>query len=413
VEEATLTIGPLRRPVLASLTSQAVFSLNSLVLTVIAGWQLDVPSFGMFGLMFGMFALTGAVNDALLGEARAVLDTDDAGVRGALYWGQIALIPASAATFVLVGAVGGLPGSSAVAGAVAGGLWVAEAGVRRVLTARLAFGSLILNDLTFITVALLAIGAMNTSSPINLTGMLVGWALGSLASVVVGLVQMTRRERDAGRVDRRGVSSVLGFGGWRVLQSALRPLALLAARLFVVVFHSPAVLAEIELARIIAAPITTASAGIAQLLLPRMAQHPRHARSLMRRAELGLGGATIAYGIVAVAASALFGDRMEGIETELVPIAVASWVLVTLGMSLGLPATTRLVAAGLPRLVFLVRLVDNAAGLGLVFIVVTVGPPAGALIGLGVSGLIAAFWLGRVARRVPDGSQADLPRVDQ
>lgn len=382
-----------------SLVAQGTFSANSLVLTAMAAWLLPTADFGRFGVVFGTLALVGSVQDALVGEARAVFDTRSREMRATLSWG-VALVAAAAAAACAVTATTAGAGSGAVlAAAAAGAGWALATGLRRVLSAEMEYAALAANDVTFLIGALAALGALGWGGEVTLAHVLAAWAVGSMVSWSVGLAQAPAGSFVMGWWDRAAVGLVAGFGSWRVAQASLRPLALLALRLVVATVESPAAVAQLELARIVVAPITSASAGLSQYLLPNMARHPERAGALMRRWELRLTAAGVAYGVLAVGGAWALSGRLGSFDTELEPVSVAAWALLGVAMAVGLPSMARLVAAGRPRPVFTVRLVDNVVGLVGVVVLAAVGLGEVTPAALGASGILASGWLRQLAGR--------------
>jgi O-antigen/teichoic acid export membrane protein len=401
----------------APVISQGLTAGTSLLLQVVAARGLGLDQYGVFALFLSLLVSATALYTGYVGDSLAVLDRHDRTTRSAL--------SASALTaLLLVFAVG--VGSVLVVrdGDWAGGVvyaamlvaWLVEETFRRLLIARLEFWRLVVNDLAYLLGTALSLGAWFVASgEVTLVMLFAAMGVGAVTAVVVGFAQVAPRELRHLRPGWTGARAVASFAGWRSLQAALRPLALLLSRLLVANLVSLAAVGLLEAGRLVVAPLQVVINGAGSFLLAGFAAGERSGdgstKTLANRAALMLVGVTVAGGVLMALFARPLGRLMTGTEVE--PLLLLGWVAYLGVWAAGLPYVTEVVARKLSRAVFVTRLIDSVAGLVLVAAVLSAGQPLTWVPWLMALGGLYSFWrLRALALRTRSLGPVTRGRVD-
>jgi O-antigen/teichoic acid export membrane protein len=401
----------------APVISQGLTAGTSLLLQVVAARGLGLAQYGVFALFLSLLVSATALYTGFVGDSLAVLDRHDPRIRSALAASALTawiLCFAAGAGCVLVVRHGDLTGGLVYAAMLVA--WLIEETFRRLLIARLEFWKLVVNDLSY----LLGTGSALTAwflaaGTVTLTMLLAAMGVGAVAAVVVGLAQVPSKELRRLNLGWSGAREVASFAGWRSLQAALRPTALLLSRVLVANVVSLAAVGALEAGRLVVAPLQVLINGAGSFLLAGFAAGERSGdsstRTLADRAAVVLGGVTVFGG----AAMALFarplGKLMTGGEVE--SLLLLGWVAYLGVWATGLPYVMEVVARKLSRAVFATRLVDSVAGLVLATAALSAGMPLTVVPWLMALGGAYSFWrLRALALRTRERGPGARSRVD-
>jgi O-antigen/teichoic acid export membrane protein len=400
---------------MAAVASQFVNAGSSLLLQVIAARTLGAEGFARFVLLSaGLITIT-TLQTAWVGDSLTVLDRFDPGIRAALVLSVIGTtvlgLLAGIALAVSMGLTGFL---GTVLYAMLICLWLLEEVGRRLMGARLEFGRLVLNDLTYVTATLVTVYLFASLHSINLDMMLASMSFGALVAIIAACLQLPREEY--GRMGTGGADlrTVAKFAGWRSGQAGLRPLSLLSARIAISTFASRSALASIEAARLLISPVLTLINGVGSFLLPNFAVRARRGFPLQTKEAVKAGAAMAAGACVTGAVALAFADELGPLITsgrfELDRTAVLGWSLLAVSIAVTMPLVLTATAYRMTRLVFIVRAIESVAGLGLTVLLLSVRSDLAALTPycLGIGGVVSAAYLWRrLGRGDRDGALDD------
>ncbi|MEU4701857.1 hypothetical protein [Nonomuraea dietziae] len=392
-----------------SVASQAVTALGSLVLQLVAVRFIGPVALGAFALLSAILVTATTVYTSWVGDSLNVLDRFDPALRSSLVASALFFATVGSAVGVALALVLRLMGPAGVAlFAVLITLWLAQETFRRVLHARLEFGALLANDLTYVITTLVFLGGLRLiTGGFDLDGILLAMCVGCLAALAVTLRRLPRQEYALVRPRLAGMRELSAFAAWRSAQSSLRPLTLLVTRVAIDTFASRTVLAVVEAARLLMTPALTLISGAGGYLLPtfvrqRDAGIPMRPRNALV-GSLVLAGVSCACGVAAIATLGFFGPLITGGAFTLDAVSVGGWAVYAVSFSATLPLASMATAYKQSRLVFLVRGAETAVGLAAVLILLVLRPDLAVFapycIGLGgmVSGLLL-WWRLRIIR---------------
>jgi O-antigen/teichoic acid export membrane protein len=401
----------------APVISQGLTAGTSLLLQVVAARGLGLDQYGVFALFLSLLVSATALYTGYVGDSLAVLDRHDPETRSAL--------SASALTGLLlcfavgVGSVAVVRDGDWIGGLVYAAMlvaWLVEETFRRLLIARLEFWKLVVNDLAYLLGTALSLAAWFVSSgKVTLVMLFAAMGVGAVTAVVVGFAQVPPRELRRLSPGWTGARAVASFAGWRSLQAALRPVALLLSRLLVANLVGLAAVGLLEAGRLVVAPLQVIINGAGSFLLAGFAAGERSGdgstRTLANRAALMLVGVTVAGGALMALFARPLGKLMTGTEVE--PLLLLGWVAYLGVWAAGLPYVTEVVARKLSRAVFVTRLIDSAAGLALVAAALSAGLALTWVPWLMALGGLYSFWrLRALALRTRSIEPVSPGRVD-
>ncbi|HEV7977710.1 hypothetical protein [Amycolatopsis sp.] len=401
----------------APVISQGLTAGTSLLLQVVAARGLGLDQYGVFALFLSLLVSATALYTGYVGDSLAVLDRHDQTTRSAL--------SASALTALLlcfavgVGSVAVVRDGDWIGGLVYAAMlvvWLVEETFRRLLIARLEFWKLVVNDLAYLLGTALSLAAWFVSSgKVTLVMLFAAMGVGAVTAVVVGFAQVPPRELRRLSPSWAGARAVASFAGWRSLQAALRPLALLLSRLLVANLVSLAAVGLLEAGRLVVAPLQVIINGAGSFLLAGFAAGERSGdgstKTLANRAALMLVGVTVVGGALMALFARPLGKLMTGTEVE--PMLLLGWVAYLGVWAAGLPYVTEVVARKLSRAVFVTRLIDSVAGLALVAAALSAGLSLTWVPWLMALGGLYSFWrLRALALRTRSIEPVSRGRVD-
>ncbi|SDW33429.1 hypothetical protein SAMN05421504_101294 [Amycolatopsis xylanica] len=345
---------------LAPVVSQGVTAGTSLLLQVVAARQLGLAEYGVFAVFLALLVSATALHAGYVGDSLAVLDRFDLRIRAAVVSSALlsfGLCGTAGVVFALV--LRDLGTGLLFAGMLV--LWLAEETLRRLLMARMEFWKLVWNDVSYLLGTLVALGAWYLRArEVTMPMLFAAMGVGACTAVVAGLAQLPRSELRALRPGWAGMGEVASFAGWRAAQAALRPTALLLARVLVAQLISLAAVGLLEAARLVVAPLQVIINGAGSFLLAGYAAGKVQGTW---RVSLKLTAVTLGGGVVLTLAAEPLGRLMTGAPVD--GWLVLGWVVYLATWAAGLPFVTAVVAQKRSRAVFLVRVVDSVAGLAL------------------------------------------------
>jgi O-antigen/teichoic acid export membrane protein len=401
----------------APVVSQGLTAGTSLLLQVVAARGLGLVQYGVFALFLSLLVSATALYTGYVGDSLAVLDRHDRLTRSALAASALSALTLCFA--IGVGSVLVVRHGDWVSGLVYAAMlvaWLVEETFRRLLIARLEFWKLVVNDLAYLLGTVVSLGAWAvTSRTVTLTMLFAAMGVGAITAVVVGVAQVPPRELRRLGPGWTGVAEVASFAGWRSLQAALRPVALLLSRLLVANLVSLAAVGLLEAGRLVVAPLQVIINGAGSFLLAGFAAGERgggvSTRPLANRAASLLVAVTVVGGAVMALFASPLGKLMTGAEVE--PLLLLGWVAYLGVWAAGLPYVTEVVARKLSRAVFVTRLVDSVAGLGLVAVALWAGMPLMTVPWLMALGGMYSFWrLRELAARTRAPGRSSGPRSE-
>lgn len=356
------------RRALGAIAGQLSQALASLVLQLIAARALGAAGLGVFALLYGVIVIATAGSTGLIGDSLTILDRQDDAVRSGLQrWGL--LTSAAGGTVAAVaGMLTNLIGwREAILFGGALGLFLVEDIMRRLLMASMRFWSLVVVDLTGLSVSLVALVVFGKVGTLHLGAFLLALMLGQAAALLVSLPlipQVERRLAPWTPADMRGVGR---FGLWRAAQQAIRPTMLTVARIVITIAVGRAAFGQLEAGRIYAAPAMLVVQGLGTYLLCSYSRGKGAPLStLLRRAErasLLMLGATAVFGALATALAPVLGPLLIGSGYGLGAITVFGWALYAASTASLMPFASLAAVRGRQSLVVALRLADSVLSL--------------------------------------------------
>lgn len=401
---------------MGAVTAQAVTAGGSLVLQLLVARALGPSGFGTFSLLLAALVLFTAVQAGWIGDSLTVLDGADQRIRGALMASQAVFLALGSGAAYLVARLAGTGGAAAAAFATLTGLWLLEDTCRRMFMIRLRFWQLVANDVLYLaaTVATLTVLALAGLRP-GLVTVLLAMAAGAAAAVAAARWQLPEQDFRGGSLSWAGLRELGAFAFWRSAQIGIQPLGRLLTSSAIAAFAGVAALGQVQVARLLLAPLAAVLAGVGSFLLPVYSrQQPGQglvAPGSLRRQAAALIGVSAVYCVLVLVlaprlAVVLLGDRVP-VERA----TVAAWAAVSLVYAAVLPVLTASVVLKESRRLFLIRLLDLGVGVSLVVLLVLLTTPGLAPLGLVAGNLVTLVLLW--ARRRGDARPADADASGQ
>lgn len=379
----------------AALVSQGITAGSSLVLQVLALWQLGKSGLAFFAILSaGIMVTFNAVHTGLIGDALSVFDRHEPGIRRAL----VKTSAVSAAASLFVGFFGAL--LFAERSALSSGLfalallaWTVEETGRRILMARLEFWKLVVNDAVFAVASLATVGVILVIGDLSIEWLVASMLIGSIASIADAVRQLPREELELGPKAPAEMRRLIEFSGWRAGQIGIRPLSLLVSRIVIVGVASPASLGLLEAARLLIAPVLTAANGLGVFLLPTFAKRAKSDDDLGEMWSIAALSAVAAavLGTVSVIATPTV-SRLLGQDPAIPTTLVASWVVYSIAYCANIPVVNALVARREARSLFNGRLVDAAIGVALSYVLTSMSGIEAVPVGLAIGVVVGTVW---------------------
>ena len=258
--------------VASSSTAQAIQSLTSLIVLMLAAKLLGLEALGLISTLYGALILAAAIISGFVGDSLTVLDRHDPHVRAGLrFW--LALLAVS------LGAIGALlcwAGTElGLLGAVLYGLavvaYVAEELVRRSYMVILSFGKLIAVDLVVLGTTSMVLLGFGVFSTLTLEAFFLAVLAGQCAGTAFGWLRLPNSEKTPARRPAQ-IRAVARFGIWRSALQGLRPAQLTVMRVLVTALIGLAAAGALEAARLYAAPAMLLVTGTCAYLFASLAR---------------------------------------------------------------------------------------------------------------------------------------------
>ena len=311
---------------------------------------------GRFSLLFSALLIVVALQTSWVGDSLVVLDRADAGIKRGIDTAQWVFTAAGGIAGGLVALASGSSTGEALSFALLTTMWLLEEYGRRAFMARLDFLGLAKNDGTYLLVAASAIAAVKIWGTPTLTSIFLCMAAAAATAFVAGSLALPRHERLRwARSDRSDFVAVAKFGAWRSAQSGLGMVGGFIVRVVVVAMGSTNLLGELELGRLVVAPLFTLVAASSNALLPLFSQN-RHddARmaQLSRVTLVGIGSVTFAYGALVLSLTGTFVQLVGGSDARTGRLVIAGWLLQALIVGVTTPVFASALVRGSSSLVF-------------------------------------------------------------
>lgn len=400
--------------VASSSMAQAIQSLTSMVVLMLAAKLLGIEALGLFSILYGALILAAAITSGFVGDSLMVLDRHDPRVQAGLrFWlvvlalglGSIAALLSWAGTELgWLGAL--LYGLVAVA-------YVAEELIRRSYMAIMGFGRLIVVDLVVLgttAAVLLGVGIFGT---LSLEVFMLAILCGQCAGTIYGWVRLPRSEKVSARRPAQ-IKAVAQFGIWRSAVQGLRPAQLTAMRILVTAMIGLVAAGEMEAARIYAAPAMLLVTGTCAYLFASLARRrdvePVQQLRNTDLVVLKLFLATIGCAVIGLTLLPWGGPLLTGVVPS--GIAVTGWLAYASTVAVSTPYGLLAAVFEKARPVFVIRFLDSILSVIMVTVVVALTAdyrivPWAAALGSLIGGLTIRQWLVGVAAS-QDKKQAQL-----
>ncbi|GAA3945096.1 hypothetical protein GCM10023085_29030 [Actinomadura viridis] len=390
-----------------AVTVQFVTAGGSLVVQALAARSLGADGFGAYALFFAVLVMITSVQTSFVGDTLTVYDRFEPRIRGALILSVAGTVVAGATVGAVVAVAMGLAGAAGIGlFALLVALWLLNETGRRIFTARMEFWRLAANDCCYLLVTFAALGgalALGAGASVEL--LLAAMCAGCAGSLVLARLRLPAEEFAPAPLRGTAFREVLGFAWWRSIQAAIRPSALLVARIMIVAFASTAALAGVEAARLLLAPALTFVNGAGWFLLGDFAKaeregRPMRARQAVRACAL-MAGIALVMSLAGILLAAPLGPLVTGGSFEVDGTALAGWGIYAVCFACTLPLASLATARKRSRTVFAIRGVEALTGLLVLAVLLAVdeGNAALAPYCLGIGGLISAALLWRMLRR--------------
>ncbi|MFD2092786.1 hypothetical protein [Blastococcus deserti] len=378
--------------------SQAATSLTNLLVSLAVAALLGPSEFGLYSLAFAALLLATALQTGWVGDTLTVLGER---VQVAARWWQHVVTAAAASIIFPVAILLGMNRAEGLALSCLTVVWLYEEYGRRRLMAALRFGSQGVNDLIYGTVTGVAVAGLHGTNKLSVTTVLLAMAAGGCAAVLHAQLLLPRKTRiwsSFGELAFR--AEVFRYGVWRSAQAGLGSAQTLAVRYATAAGVSLSALGSLELARLVAAPLMTALAGFASVLLTTTSAEEHLGRRRHRSGRLTalLTVPTAVYTALVLwqfdAIAKVVGDGYQPDRWSL-----AGWLLVALIIGLTQTVSVRALIELPSRTTFVLRTWGTVIGTVTATACALGGLVAGVPFGLAAGTVIAGLLLHRRLRR--------------
>ncbi|KSU67674.1 hypothetical protein [Arthrobacter sp. NIO-1057] len=386
--------------VASSSTAQAIQSLTSLIVLMLAAKLLGLEALGLISTLYGALILAAAIISGFVGDSLTVLDRHDLQVQAGLrFW--LALL---ALSLGVIGAILCWVGTDlGLLGALLYGLvvvaYMAEELVRRSYMVILSFGKLIVVDLVVLgttSIVLLGFGILST---LTLEAFFLAVLAGQCAGTVFGWLRLPNSEKVPARRPAQ-IRAVAMFGIWRAALQGLRPAQLTAMRVLVTALIGLAAAGALEAARLYAAPAMLLVNGTCAYLFSSLARDRdvgvwrqlKNTDSVVLKLLLATAGCA-AIGLVLLPWG---GPLLTGILPS--GLAVTGWLAYACAVAASTPYGLLATVHENARPVFVIRFMDSVLSVALIALVLVFTSdyrlvPWAAAAGALTGGLIMRWWL--------------------
>ncbi|GAA2421999.1 hypothetical protein GCM10010191_37080 [Actinomadura vinacea] len=402
-----------------AVTVQFVTAGGSLVVQALAARELGAHGYGGYALLVAVLVMITAVQTSFVGDTLTVYDRFEPRVRGALLLSVAGTVVAGALAGAVVAVALGLAGPAGIAlFAVLVAAWLLNETLRRIFTARMEFWRLAANDCCYLlgTFATLG-GALALGADASLELLLAAMCAGCACSIMLAALRLPEEEFASAPPRGTALREIMGFAWWRSVQAAIRPSALLVARILIAGFASTAALAGIEAARLLLAPALTFVNGAGWFLLGDFAKAEREGRPMRAvqalRACVLMAGIALVMSVAGVLLAGPLGPVVTGGTFAVDGTALAGWGLYAVCFACTLPLASLATARKRSRTVFAIRGAEALTGLVVLTVLLALdeGNAALAPYCLGAGGLVSAALLWRMLRRGDPAPDQPTPRT--
>ncbi|GLW62071.1 hypothetical protein Arub01_03150 [Actinomadura rubrobrunea] len=402
-----------------AVTVQFVTAGGSLVVQALAARGLGADGYGAYALFTAVLVMITAVQTAWVGDTLTVFDRFDPRVRGALLLSVAGTVAAGAAVGAVISVAMGLADASGTAlFALLVALWLTNETCRRIFTARMEFWRLALNDCSYLVVTLGVLALWQTLEGGATLDLLLGaMCQGCAFSILLALVRLPAEEYSLAPLRGTAFREIAAFAWWRSIQAAIRPTALLVARMMIAGFASTAALAAVEAGRLLLAPALTFVNGAGWFLLGDFAKAEREGRPMRSRQAVRacalMAGIALVMSLAGILLAGPLGPMVTGGSFSVDGTAVVGWGVYAVCFACTLPLASLATARKRSRSVFAIRGVESLVGLAVLAALLALDARAASIAPfcLGAGGAVSAALLWRMLRRgdPPADRPADPP----
>lgn len=384
----------------SSSVAQAIQSLTSMVVLMLAARLLGIETLGLFSILYGALILAAAITSGFIGDTLMVLNRHDPHIQAALRaWFALLTVALGVAAFGLSLLGTGFGPGAAACYALAAMAYVFEDLMRRSHMAVMNFARVIVIDLVVLGTTGSVLLACFLLQRMSIEVFLLAILAGQLAGALYGWRILPATEKVIPARPAR-MRAVAGYGVWRSALQGLRPAQLTGTRVLVTVLVTLAAAGQLEAARIYSAPAMLLVTGTCAYFFADLARRADQPISRQLRTTdavvLKLFAATVACTVIGLALLPWGGPLLTGIVPS--APAVAGWLAYSSAVAFSTPYGLLAAVREKARPVFLLRFMDSVLSLGLVALVLWLtgdyqlvpwASAAGALIG----GLSIRKWV--------------------
>lgn len=384
----------------SSSVAQAIQSLTSMVVLMLAARLLGIEALGLFSILYGALILAAAITSGFVGDSLMVLNRHDPGIQAGLrLWFTILALLLGATACALSWAGTQLGWLGAVLYGLAAIAYVSEELIRRSHMAVMNFGRLILVDLVVLCSTVAVLVGFAVAGHLSIEAFMLAILCGQCAGTVYGWMKLPASEKVPPQRPAQ-IRVVAAFGVWRSALQGLRPAQLTAMRILVTALAGLAAAGQMEAARIYAAPAMLLVTGTCSYLFASLARR----NDLSLKAQLRNTDAVVLKLFLATVGCAAIGLLLlpwgGPLLTGLVPsgIAVTGWLAYASAVAVSTPYGLLAAVREQARPVFVIRLLDSILSLVLVAVVLlTTGGyqlvPWAAAVGATIGGFSIRRWV--------------------
>ncbi|WP_159611329.1 hypothetical protein [Glutamicibacter sp. JC586] len=386
--------------VASSSVAQAIQSLSSMIVLMLAAKLLGIEALGLFSILYGALILAAAITTGFVGDTLMVLDRHDPNIQAGLrFWfvllslglGIVAVLISWAQTELsIVGAT--IYGLVAIA-------YVAEELTRRSYMAILDFPRLIVVDLVVLVTTSSILLGMALVQTLTIEIFLVAVLGGQVVGTLYGWLRLPRSEKVSAQRPAR-IKMVADFGIWRSALQGLRPAQLTVTRFLVIALIGLVAAGQLEAARLYAAPAMLVVSGTCSFLFASLArqrdQAPLQQLHQTDRSVLKLFLATLGCAVIGMSLLPWGGPLLTGMIPS--ALAVTGWLAYASAVAVSTPYGLLAAVYEKARTVFVIRLADSILSVLLVLLVLSLTDdyrlvPWAAALGAVAGGLTVRRWL--------------------
>jgi len=260
--------------------------------------------------------------------------------------------------------------------------WEFEEYARRALMANLQFIRQGISDVIYLLVVVIGLGVAQGFFELTLNAVVLAMGIGAAVAGLLGQLLLRKEDRLRGVewcAARQSWGQVFEYGGWRSLSAVIGSLSQLGLRVVVAQLASLYVLGNVEAARILVAPLFTATAALGNILLPLFARERRlqHGKTSGSVHWIGVLGVVcvVLYGSACLTWTGFLMNALAGPQYVSSRLLVCGWVLAALVFAALNNSGVRALVVLSGRVVFTYRGLGALAILGGSWLVCLAGLP--------------------------------------